>query len=378
MNEIRFSDPESVMRRAIALAEQGIGYVEPNPAVGAVIVDRELNLVSEGCHERFGGPHAEINALRQVDRLPNNAVMYVTLEPCSHHGKTPPCCDSIIQSGIQNVVVGMEDLAPHANGQGIEKLRSAGINVDIGLLDANIRQLNAPFITLMTEHRPYVHAKWAMTLDGKIASRTGDSQWISNEVSRGIVHRLRGRMDAIIVGAATARLDDPLLTARPSGPRVATRIVLDSQAQLALDANLVKTVTDAPVLVVASESANPANIQSLRDAGVEVLLLNSNGTISETTRPDIKQLLHDLGQRGFTNILVEGGGDVLGSFFDLDLIDELHVFIAPKFVGSRNAKAPIAGLGLDSIPRIPQLTDPQIEIHDGDIYIHATWQRGSK
>ncbi len=375
MNRFRFSNPEAVMRRAIALAEQGTGYVEPNPAVGAVIVDGVLNLVSEGFHQQFGGPHAEIGALKNTTPLAGDAVMYVTLEPCSHHGQTPPCCDSIIQSGIKKVVVGIEDPSAHASGRGIEELRSAGINVEIGLLESEIRRLNAPFITLVTKQRPYVHAKWAMTLDGKIASRTGVSQWISNEQSRGVVHRLRSRMDAIVVGAATARLDDPLLTARPSGPRIATRIVLDSQASLPADSQLVKTVEQAPVLVVAAESASRVNIQSLTDAGVEVFQCDSDAASDASNRLDIKQLLSELGQRNFTNVLIEGGGEVLGSFRDLNLIDELHVFVAPKLVGGRDAKTAIAGVGLDSISQLPQLADPQVELFGGDVYIHGAIRR---
>ena len=231
-----FADPRSVMGRAIELASCGIGRVEPNPAVGAVIVDAELNLIAEGYHERFGGPHAEINALHQAGELPETATMFVTLEPCCHQGKTPPCTSALIDAGIKKVVIGMQDAAPHVDGRGIAQLKSAGIDTEVGLLQDQIRRLNAPFIKLVTTGMPYVHAKWAMTLDGKIASRTGHSKWISNSMSREVVHRLRGRMDAVLIGSGTASADDPLLTARPDGPRAAARIVLDSQAKLPINA----------------------------------------------------------------------------------------------------------------------------------------------
>lgn len=371
----RFRDDGAVMRRALTLAARGLGSVEPNPAVGAVLVAEDGEPIGEGWHRSFGGPHAEVNAIADARRrsLPETfalATMYVTLEPCCHHGQTPPCTQAVIDAGIGRVVVAMQDPAPHANGRGIRTLRAAGIDVRTGLLEAEARRLNAPFIKLLSTGLPYVHAKWAMTLDGKIAARTGASRWISNEASRGVVHRLRGRMDAIVVGAQTARVDDPLLTARPPGPRVACRIVVDSRASLSLDSRLVRTAGDAPVLVAATSAAPAENVQRLRAAGVEVQQLPATGS----SRTDVTELLAELGRRRMTNILVEGGGELLGEFFDREAMDEVHVFVAPTIVGGAAAKSPVAGAGLAEISdRSPfASTEFQVLGHDvADVYIHG-------
>src|SRR5713226_4734415 len=205
------------MSRAFDLAERGRGYVEPNPLVGAVVVRAE-QVVGEGWHQRYGEAHAEINALAAAGEAARGATLYVTLEPCCHHGKTPPCTDAVLRAGIRRVVAAMTDPFPQVAGQGAALLRAAGVAVDIGTAEAEARRLNAPYLKLLATGRPYVHAKWAMTLDGKIATRTGDSKWISSEASRKPVHKLRGRMDAVIVGIGTALAEDPRLTARPPGP----------------------------------------------------------------------------------------------------------------------------------------------------------------
>lgn len=393
-----FSTDEDVMRRAIELARRGIGSVEPNPAVGAVLVDAKRNLLGEGWHERFGGPHAEVNALADFQKrhpesamrtqLAATASLFVTLEPCCHTGKTPPCTDAILASGVRHVVIGIRDPSPHVDGGGIAQLQKAGIDVSVALLEAEVRRLNAPFLKLTQTGLPYVHVKWAMTLDGKIATRTGSSQWISNDKSRAVVHELRGRMDAIIVGAGTAIADDPSLTARPPGPRTATRVVVDSQARLPPDSKLVKTAAEIPVLVVTLESAPPDRVSSLQTKGVEVIsfpaTLHGN-RIFDATRPDLRALLVELGRRGMTNVLVEGGGELLGSLFDMDsserneslsaaprgLIDEAHVFVAPKFAGGAEAMSAVGGVGLEKIPQGCQIDPLQIEILDGDVYIHG-------
>ena len=220
-----------MMLRALELARRGEGIVEPNPMVGCVVVQGE-EIVGEGWHQRFGGPHAEIEALRAAGAKATGATLYVTLEPCCHHGQTPPCSDAVIQAGIGRVVAAMRDPFPKVAGGGIQQLMSAGIDVEVGLHEQEARELNAPYLKLLATGRPWVIAKWAMTLDGKLATKTGDSKWISGEASRRVVHELRGRVDAIVVGRRTAALDDPLLTARlekGSPPRIATRIVLDSR-----------------------------------------------------------------------------------------------------------------------------------------------------
>src|SRR5947209_1566769 len=219
------------MQRAFDLAERGRGYVEPNPLVGAVLV-KDGQMVGEGWHEQFGQAHAEINALVQAGASACGATLYVTLEPCCHHGKTPPCTDAVIRAGVKRVVAAMLDPFPPVAGKGVGLLRAAGVEVAVGAGRRGAVALNWPYLTLLGLNRPYVHAKWAMSLDGKIATRTGDSKWISSEASRRRVHHLRGHMDAIIVGSGTVRADDPLLTARTPGPRAASRVVLSSDGTL--------------------------------------------------------------------------------------------------------------------------------------------------
>ncbi|HID21256.1 MAG TPA: bifunctional diaminohydroxyphosphoribosylaminopyrimidine deaminase/5-amino-6-(5-phosphoribosylamino)uracil reductase RibD, partial [Planctomycetaceae bacterium] len=322
----QFPSEEAVMRRAIELARLGIGSVEPNPAVGAVVVDAHLRLAGEGYHRAYGQEHAEVAALAACSAIPADATLFVTLEPCCHHGKTPPCTDAIIRAGIRRVVVGLLDPSPHANGQGVARLRAAGVDVEVGLLEDEVRRLNAPFLKLTTTGLPYVHAKWAMTLDGKTATRTGRSRWVSNESSRRIVHQLRGRMDAILVGIGTVEADDPLLTARPAGHRVATRVVFDSRARLPLQSQLVRTLSEAPLLIAAGGDAPAENIERLRSAGIEVLQIAARSPGIGSTRPDPLPVLRELGGRRMTNVMIEGGARLLGSFFDQQLIDEIHVF----------------------------------------------------
>ena len=341
---MQFKSPEDVMRQALTLAALGIGRVEPNPAVGAVIVDDSLNLIGQGYHQEFGGPHAEVWALREAGDLARGATLYVTLEPCAHHGKTPPCADAVVAAGIQRVVVAMADPFPKVNGRGIEILRRAGIDCEIGLLEEEARRLTAPFRKLTETGLPYVYAKWAMTLDGRIATSTGDSKWITSEETRVRGHRLRSRMDAILVGSGTVLADDPLLTARVGEPlRRATRVVFDSKARLPLDSQLVATAGETPVLVIASSQADRGRVNELRARNVEVLQLASDPSASRAAA--VQTVLEELGRRQMTNVLVEGGGQLLGAFFDAEQVDEAHVFLGPKVIGSADARPPIAGDG---------------------------------
>lgn len=354
------------MRHALSLGALGIGHVEPNPPVGAVIVDEELRELGSGYHQHYGGPHAEVYALAAAGESARGGTLFCTLEPCCHFGKTPPCSRAVIAAGIKRVVIAMADPAPHVDGGGIAELKAAGISVEVGLLEPEARQMTAPFVQLMTRQRPWVHAKWAMTLDGKIASRTGHSQWISNSQSRAVVHQLRGRMDAIVVGIGTALADDPQLTARPAGVRVATRVVIDSQARLPLSSQLVQTAADIPVICVTSTAASAERMECLRAAGVEVLQCAPD----ETGRPLVGEWLTELGQRKMTHVLVEGGGTLIGSLFDAQAIDEVHAFIAPKLLGGAQATTAIQGLGLESVPEAG-LRVLETQVLDGDIYVHG-------
>jgi diaminohydroxyphosphoribosylaminopyrimidine deaminase/5-amino-6-(5-phosphoribosylamino)uracil reductase len=350
------------MHRALELAERGRGLVEPNPLVGAVVVVRDGRVIGEGWHERFGQAHAEINALAAPGDAARGATLYVTLEPCCHQGKTPPCTGAVLRAGIRRVVAAMLDPFPQVAGQGVALLRKAGVEVEVGVEEAAARRLNAPYLKLVQTGRPYVHAKWAMSLDGKIATRTGDSKWISSEASRKPVHELRGRMDAVIVGIGTALADDPRLTSRPPGPRTPTRIVLDSRGRLPLSSQMAKTARETATLVVTAG----AKADQLRAQGCEVLALECG-----SSRPEVGALLDELGRRGMTNILVEGGGAVLGSFFDAHAVDEVHVFLAPILLGGAGAKSAVDGSGVERVADALRLADWTFEGSGEDLYLHG-------
>lgn len=323
----------AAMRRALEVARRGEGFVEPNPLVGGVIAAGE-RIVAEGWHQRFGGPHAEVVALDAAGVEARGATLFVTLEPCCHHGKTPPCTEAVIAAGISRVVIAARDPFPAVNGGGITALRAAGITVETGLLEAEALRLTAPFRMLVTAGRPWVIAKWAMSQDRRAAAPPGAGRWISSSESRALVHELRGRMDAILVGIGTALADDPLLTARPPGPRVPLRIVLDSRARLPLESALVQSVGEAPLLVAVGPDAPATRITALRSAGCEVW---QSAVAAPADR--LHDLLRFLGERRLTNLLVEGGPHVLREFFTAGLVDEIWQFTAPCDYASHPAAA---------------------------------------
>lgn len=337
LEEVRF------MRRALELARRGEGWVEPNPMVGAVVV-RDGVVVGEGWHERFGGPHAEVLALAQAGPLARGATLYVTLEPCCHWGKTPPCTEAILTAGISRVVAAMLDPFPEVSGRGLENLRQAGLSVEVGLLQAEAQELNAPYLKRVTRGRPWVIAKWAMSLDGKMATATGESKWISSEESRQLARQWRGQVDAVVVGIGTVLRDDPHLGAPPGSPRTPCRVVLDTHLRIPLESQLVKTAGQSPVLIFHGPEASSRVREQLTQAGCACCAVPS-----VQHRLDLLAVLSELGRRNMTNVLVEGGGEVLGSFFDLGEVDELRVFIAPVLIGGRNAIAPLAGRGIERI-----------------------------
>lgn len=353
------------MRRALEIAARGEGYVEPNPMVGCVIA-KGSKIVGEGWHERYGQAHAERNAIASLPSPEDakGATFYVTLEPCCHFGKTPPCVDAILAAGASRVVVAVRDPFPQVAGEGIAKLEAAGVAVEVGLLADDARQLMAPYLTLIEHQRPWTIAKWAMTLDGKIATTSGDSQWISCASSRAIVHALRGRMDAVVVGRSTAERDNPQLTARPAGPRTALRVVLDSTSRLPLDSHLVQTAREVPTLVAVGPQADSDALRRLEAAGCEVFRDTANDRFTR-----LANLWRHFGERRLTNVLVEGGGQLLGSLLDAGLIDEVHAFVAPKLVGGAEAPTPIAGFGIGNMAEALRLNRPKIEVVEGDVYI---------
>jgi diaminohydroxyphosphoribosylaminopyrimidine deaminase/5-amino-6-(5-phosphoribosylamino)uracil reductase len=353
------------MARALELAARGKGAVEPNPMVGCILA-RGAEIIGQGWHRRYGGPHAEVEALAVAGARAKGATLYVTLEPCCHHGKTPPCTDAVLAAGIRRVVVASLDPFPAVAGKGISLLQQAGVEVEVGLLADEAQRLNAPYRKLIATDRPWVIANWAMTLDGKIASRTGDSRWISSAESRAVVHDLRGRVDAILVGRRTAEVDDPLLTARPAGLRTATRIVVDSQGVLASSSQLVQTARTTPLVVAVSQQAEPANRTRLESAGCEVLVCHG-----ATHAERLDALLVELGRRRMTNVLVEGGGEVLGTLLDMRAIDEIHLFVAPKLIGGQQALSPVGGLGLARIADSLCSAEVVWRQIDDDLYLHA-------
>ncbi len=357
------SDFPVFMSRALELAVRGRGHVEPNPMVGCVVVQNG-KMVGQGWHRSFGSSHAEIEALAAAGDAARGATVVVTLEPCCHQGKTGPCTRALIEAGVRRVVVGCQDPNPQVAGKGLAELRAAGILVEEGVLEEQSRNLIGPFAKLLTKGRPWVLAKWAMTLDGKLASHTGNSQWISGTASRAIVHRLRGEVDAILVGRGTVEADDPRLTARPAGPRVATRVVLDSSATLSPESQLVRSIADGPVLVAVASEAPASRVDRLTELGVEVLRVSGN---DEAARLD--SLLEAMGRRQWTNVLVEGGSHVLGTLLDLRAIDEVHAFIATKLVGGKEAPSAMAGRGFAQMADAIDLSNVEMEVLEGDIHI---------
>lgn len=353
------------MALALELAAGGAGNVEPNPLVGCVIV-RNDEEIGRGFHAEFGGPHAEIAALDDCPTDPAGSTVYVNLEPCCHHGKTPPCVDRLIQAGIARVVVAHRDPFPAVNGGGIEQLEQAGIQVDTGILEPAARHLNAPWLKRVVTGRPWVIGKWAMSLDGKIATCSGDSKWISGEASRREAHRMRGQVEAIAVGSRTALLDNPLLTARPAGSRIATRVVIDSGLILPADSQLATTTDLAPTVVITGTGADPDKVTRLEDQGCQVVTVDG---ADRARRLD--QGLLELGRRQVTRVLVEGGGGLLGGLFDLGQIDEVCVFVGNRIVGGGEAPGPVAGSGFQRIAESLQLTDLRHQSLEDDVLIRG-------
>ncbi len=327
------------MARALRLARRGLGGTSPNPLVGAVVV-KAGRIVGEGYHRRAGEAHAERLALERAGKLARGATLYVTLEPCHHTGRTPPCTEAVLAAGVRRVVYALADPNPHVPGGGGEFLRSRGLEVRSGLLEEQSRELNEVFVKWVTTGLPFVYLKAAMSLDGRIATRTGDSRWISNETSRAWVHRLRSRVDGILAGIGTVRTDDPLLTPRLPGRRKITplRIIMDPHLQTPAGARLFSDPT--PVLIAGGAGAPERKREALQRRGAEVLALPT-----ERGRLVLKPLLEHLGRRPVTSLLVEGGAEIFASFLNERLVDRLFLFYAPLLIGGTKAKGMIGGLG---------------------------------
>ena len=356
------SSDEDFMAVAIRLAAQGQGSVEPNPMVGCILV-RDGQVIGQGYHQKFGGPHAEIEALRSLpDRATaRGATAYVTLEPCCHHGKTPPCTQALIDAEVARVVVAMHDPADHVNGAGIRQLEDAGIETRVGVLQGEAVELLAPYLKKTATGVPYVIAKWAMTADGKIATTAGESQWITGDRSRQQVHQLRGRVDAVMVGMRTVTADDPRLTARPPGPRTARRIVFCRSRVPDVGSRLVRSIDQAPLVLVVADSISDAMLGPLVGLGAEVC--RSAG--------DDQQMVHDalryLGQQGATNVMLEGGAKLMWSFLSADQIDECHIYVGAKLFAGQTAPGPIGGQGVLSMDQAVNLELTSVDRFDSDV-----------
>jgi diaminohydroxyphosphoribosylaminopyrimidine deaminase/5-amino-6-(5-phosphoribosylamino)uracil reductase len=357
------------LARAIELAERGRGRVSPNPLVGAVVV-KEGAVVGEGFHSTFGGPHAEVEAIQAAgDADLADATLYVSLEPCAHEGKTPACTGAITAAGIGRVVIASDDPSEHASGRGLGVLRDDGVEVEMadGELARRARLVNQPFRKHARTGRPYVLFKAAMTLDGKTATETGDSKWISGESSRARAHRWRAECDAVAVGIGTALADDPQLTSRVEGvPRQPRRIVFDSMGRLPLDSKLLDAVPEVPLTVVVSRAARRTATGGIWTTGAEVIT-----AAGENEPARVASALDQLGEQGVTSILLEGGPHLAGAFLDAGEIDEMRIFLAPRVLGGRTARSLLEGEGTERIAEAVSALSLTSESVEEDLLVSA-------
>lgn len=356
------------MQQALALARQAEGYTSPNPAVGAVIV-KAGRVVGQGYHRRAGAPHAEVEALRAAGEAARGATMYVTLEPCNHHGRTPPCTQAIIEAGIAELFYAVGDPNPHIAGNGHRRLAEAGLTVHQGPCTAEAQHLNRFFFHYIRTGRPYVVAKFAASLDGKIATRTGHSQWITGPAARQKGHSLRQVIDAILIGAGTAIADDPQLTTRLPQAKIRhpLRVVLDSRGRVPLTARLFQAGLPSQTLVATTSAMPTARQHQLGQQGVGSLILPP----TPAGRVDLQALLAELGQRQIISLLVEGGNQVLGAFFEAGLVNEVWAFVAPLIIGGQAAPGPVGGSGFNTLEQACRLQNLAVETVDRDLLIRG-------
>ena len=356
---------EKYMRQALSIAQYAIGRTSPNPMVGAVIV-RNGRVVGQGWHRQAGTPHAEIHALHQAGELSRGASIYVTLEPCSHHGRTGPCVEALIHAGIKKVIIAMTDPNPVVAGRGIQKLREAGIEVVEGVLANEAAKLNEVFIKWISTRMPFSILKCAMSLDGKIASYTGHSQWITGTESRNFVHTLRDSYDAILVGIGTVLADNPSLTTRVGYiGKNPIRVIVDSLARTPINANVVEDGL-AKTIIAVTHAAPQTKVDALRTCGVEVIILDTKkGGVN------LQQLFRILGEREITSVLIEGGATINASVLEDNLIDKIHWFIAPKIIGGKDSPGPVGGQGIANVNDAVLFEDISVQSIGEDILISA-------
>lgn len=355
------------MSRALDLAEKGAGYTNPNPLVGAVIV-KDGRIIGEGYHKVYGGHHAEVNAINNATEDIKGTTMYVTLEPCSHYGKTPPCAKAIVESGIKKVVIGLKDPNPLVAGRGIKILEDSGIEVMVGILEDEGRKLNEIFLKYITTELPFCIMKTAMTLDGKIATSTGDSKWITEEISRKYVHELRHRVAGIMVGIGTVLADDPMLTTRldDKASKDPTRIIIDSSGRIPLEAKVLNLKSDAKTIIATTEKAEKAKIRALEKKGAEVIItpIKDNGV-------DLSFLMKAIGEKKIDSILLEGGSNINYSALEEGIVDKVNAFISPKIIGGDTAKTPVGGDGKKYMKDAMSLQNIEVHNFGNDIMIEG-------
>jgi len=352
------------MRRALALAAKGVGQVSPGPLVGCVIVSPSGAVIGEGFYVYENLTHAETYALEQAGERARGATAYVSLEPHAHHGRTPPCTDALINAGVSRVISPIEDPNPKVSGKGFAHLRAAGVDVAVGLLGREARQLNEKYLHFMATGRPFVHLKLAASLDGKIATRIGESQWITSLESRARVHELRYEHDAILVGAGTALPDDPLLTDRSGKPRrrPLVRVLLDESLKIPVNAKLVGTAAEAPLIIFAGQKAERAKLDLLRSSVVDVVCDESNGR-------DLNAVLGELGRRSIQSVLVEGGAGIAGKLLEAGLVNKVSFFLAPIIIGGQDARGAVGGAGVERLADALKLHNLEIVRRGEDIEV---------
>ena len=351
------------MKEAIELGKRGIGKVSPNPPVGAVVV-KDGRVIGKGWHEFYGGLHAERNALNGCGENAKGAELYVTLEPCCHYGKTPPCTDIIIEKGIGKVYVGAADPNINVSGRGIKILRKKGIQVETGVLEKECIELAAEFHWFQSTKKPYVILKYAMSADGKTAAESGDSKWISGKKSRKKVHELRSRYDAIMVGIGTVIKDDPMLTSRIENGRDPVRIIVDSHMRISEESNIVQTAKNIRTIVVTAvtDNGDKGKEEFLKNRGIEILKTNE-----DRGKVDVREMMSLLGEKGITSIMVEGGGELNFSIVEKGLFNKIYCYIAPKLIGGKNGFSPVSGKGFGSVGEAAKLKLLEVSTIENDI-----------
>ncbi len=355
------------MGRALDLAARGRGRTSPNPMVGAVIV-RDGQLVGEGFHAYAGSDHAEVVAHREAGSAASGATLYVSLEPCCHHGRTPPCVDEIVHAGIRRVVAASEDPNPAVSGRGIAALREAGLTVEVGLLGGEAARLNEAFFKYVRTGLPFATLKVAASLDGKIATRTGESRWITGESARRLVHQLRNEADAVLVGIGTVLRDDPLLTTRLgiADQRDPIRVIVDNLARLPLRAKVVNRASTAPTILAVSQMAPQSKLEALEREGVQVIVVENS-----PRRVSLERLMEALGKRGILSVIIEGGAEINASALREGVVDKVLVFLAPILIGGKSTPTAVGGDGIESLGQALRLHDVRIDRFDGDILVEG-------